>query len=95
MINENSLTEKAHNGPRIRILFAVTSASTWCFFDGIMGMLRDAGFDPVLDRRPANGSTWFNASSDAGSRRRQDATELNCSTPCGTGRGYQNVSAAR
>jgi glycosyltransferase involved in cell wall biosynthesis len=52
MINENSLTEKVHNGPRIPILFAVTSASTWCFFNGIMGMLQDAGFDPVLVSSP-------------------------------------------
>jgi lipopolysaccharide/colanic/teichoic acid biosynthesis glycosyltransferase/glycosyltransferase involved in cell wall biosynthesis len=52
MINETSPTERDHNGPRIRILFAVTSASSWCFFGALIGRLQDAGFDPVLASSP-------------------------------------------
>jgi lipopolysaccharide/colanic/teichoic acid biosynthesis glycosyltransferase/glycosyltransferase involved in cell wall biosynthesis len=52
MINENALVERNPTGPRIRILFAVTSALSWGFFGGIIGMLQDAGFDPVLVSSP-------------------------------------------
>jgi hypothetical protein len=48
MNNEKSVDGKKHNGQQIRILFAVTSALSWGFFGGIIGMLQAAGFDPVL-----------------------------------------------
>jgi hypothetical protein len=52
IINENLPAGIDHNGPRIRILFAVTSALSWSFFGGITGMLQDAGFDPVFVSSP-------------------------------------------
>ncbi len=52
MINENLPTERDHTGPPIRILLAVTSALSWGFFKGLIGMLQDAGFEPVLVSSP-------------------------------------------
>ena len=45
---ENLQRESDHVGPPVRILIAVTSAMSWVFYEGTIGMLRDAGFEPIL-----------------------------------------------
>lgn len=51
-INENSPTEIGRNGPQISVLLAVTSALSWVFFESTIGILRDAGYDPILVSSP-------------------------------------------
>src|ERR1700674_3480139 len=51
-MNENAPTGKDQVGSRIRILLAVTSALSWCFYKELIGPLRDAGFDLVLVSSP-------------------------------------------
>jgi glycosyltransferase involved in cell wall biosynthesis len=49
---ENLEREASHSAPSTRILLAVTSASSWLFFDGRIGMLQDASLDPFLVSSP-------------------------------------------
>jgi glycosyltransferase involved in cell wall biosynthesis len=44
--------EGDHGAPRIRNLFAVTSAISWGFYKGAIESLRDAGFDSILVSSP-------------------------------------------
>jgi glycosyltransferase involved in cell wall biosynthesis len=49
---ENSPREGAPVAPPISILVAVTSPLSWVFFTGTFGMLRDAGYEPMLVSSP-------------------------------------------
>ena len=57
---------EVHVAPRIRILLAVTSALAWVFYEGTIGMLRDAGYEPILVSSP--GEQLHRIARDAGVR---------------------------
>jgi glycosyltransferase involved in cell wall biosynthesis len=52
VMNENPMAEKDYAASRTPILFAVTSAASWSFYEGLIGSLRNAGFDPFLVSSP-------------------------------------------
>jgi glycosyltransferase involved in cell wall biosynthesis len=49
---EKATAARDHTGAPVRILIAVTSAMAWVFSERKIGMLRDAGFEPILVSAP-------------------------------------------